>query len=122
MNKPSKRDIGKKGEKIAIDYLKQQDYKIITQNYNSKVGEIDIIAQEKETLVFIEVKYRSNINYGLPSEAINYRKIQHICRTAQWYLNQHKWDKDVRFDVIEIIEQNGLYKIELIRNAFENPL
>jgi len=122
MAKLSKRDVGKKGEKIAIEYLKKHGYKIITTNYLSKVGEIDIIAQEKETLTFIEVKYRSNTNYGTPLESINYRKILHICRTAQWYLNEHNWNKDVRFDVIEIIEQNGEYKIELIRNAFENPL
>ena len=119
MKPGSNRDKGAKGEKIAVDYLRQHGYSIIIQNFTSKFGEIDIIAKEKDTLVFIEVKYRAGIEYGYPLESITQRKIKHIFNTAQLYIAKINWNNDIRFDVIEIIKQGDTYNIELIRNALE---
>ena len=101
------KDIGAKGEKIAADYLKKQGYKIVAKNFHSAHGEIDIIAENKEFIIFIEVKARKDSeynfkNYGLPCEAVNKQKQQHIIYTAKIYLNDHPNDKAMRFDVIEV--------------------
>lgn len=101
------KDIGTKGEKIAADYLKKRGYKIIAQNVRSAHGEIDIIAENKEFLVFAEVKTRSDnpkyfAEYGLPCEAVNKNKQQHILYTARVYLETHPTDKAIRLDVLEI--------------------
>lgn len=101
------REIGANGEKIAAKLLKKQGYKIVAKNFHSAHGEIDIIAENKDFLVFAEVKARRDStknfeNYGLPGEAVNKHKQQHIIYTADIYLNSHPTDKAIRFDVIEI--------------------
>ena len=101
------KEIGAYGEKIAASYLKKQGYKIITKNFLSAHGEIDIIAQNKETLVFVEVKSRKDSdenfkNYGFPCEAVTKTKQKHIIFTARCYLQRHPTEKAMRFDVIEV--------------------
>lgn len=96
--------IGKRGEKIAKEYLKKNGYKIITTNYYTKFGEIDIIAEEKDTLVFIEVKTRTNKKYGEAIEAINYKKQKSILKVAEYYISKHKmYDKNIRIDAVEVL-------------------
>ncbi|HEB74103.1 MAG TPA: YraN family protein [Candidatus Desulfofervidus auxilii] len=110
-----KHDIGEKGEVLAKRFLQKQGYKIITTNYGNKLGEIDIIALEKDTIVFIEVKTRSNNYFGRAKEAIDKHKKQKIAKVALYYLRRHcKEDVKARFDVIAIDND----KIELIRNAY----
>ncbi|CAD7780788.1 MAG: hypothetical protein KIIPBIDF_01390 [Candidatus Methanoperedenaceae archaeon GB50] len=110
-----KHNIGEKGEVLAKRFLQKQGYKIITTNYGNKLGEIDIIALEKDTIVFIEVKTRSNNYFGLAKEAIDKHKKQKIAKVALYYLRRHcKEDVKARFDVIAIDND----KIELIRNAY----
>jgi len=110
-----KHNIGQKGEVLAKRFLQKQGYKIITTNYGNKLGEIDIIALEKDTIVFIEVKTRSNNYFGLAKEAIDKHKKQKIAKVALYYLRRHcKEDIKARFDVIAIDND----KIELIRNAY----
>ncbi len=98
------REIGIEGENIAIRYLVRQGYQIIEKNYRSKFGEIDIVVKDKNTIVFVEVKTRSNLAYGRPVEAINYKKINHLRHTAQQYI---QWkglnDCGCRFDAIEVL-------------------
>ncbi len=101
------KDIGVMGEKIAASFLKKQGYRILAQNVRSKHGEIDIIAENKNFLIFAEVKARRDdperfANYGLPCEAVNKNKQQHILYTARVYLASHPVDKEIRFDVIEV--------------------
>ncbi|MBQ5389666.1 MAG: YraN family protein [Clostridia bacterium] len=101
------KDIGACGEKIAAKYLQQHGYRIIAQNVRSAHGEIDIIAENKEFLIFAEVKARRDdpkrfADYGLPCEAVNKAKQQHILYTARVYLEKHPSDKEVRFDVLEV--------------------
>ena len=105
--KESSKSIGTKGEKIAALFLKKHGYKIIKKNFISAHGEIDIIAQNKNFLVFVEVKSRKDSeenfkNYGLPREAVGKNKQKHIIYTARCFIQRYPTDKAMRFDVIEV--------------------
>ena len=96
--------LGKSGEETVAEYLKKKGYTIVVVNYRCKVGEIDIIARDDSVLVFIEVKTRSDLKYGLPAEAVTPRKQRQISRAAQWYLTEKKLlDVPARFDVISVL-------------------
>ena len=97
-----KKMTGMLGEDAAVTYLKKHKYKIIERNYRNKMGEIDIIAREKEDLVFVEVKTRSNAEFGTPAQAITYYKKRNMINTAKWYIAENKIDLNVRFDVVEV--------------------
>ena len=114
MNNKEKGDLG---ELIALKYLTKSGAEIIEKNYKIKTGDIDIIAKIDNELVFIEVKSRSNIRYGYPAEAVNYKKIKKISNVARYYiLMNHFNDVPIRFDVIEIYFNEN--KINHIVNAF----
>ena len=81
-----KSELGKIGEQIATEYVEKLGYKIIKRNFFCKHGEIDIIAQDNQEIVFIEVKTRSSTNFGKPSEAVNKIKLMHMYKTAKYYL------------------------------------
>lgn len=104
-------------EAIAARYLERNGYLILEQNYRCHYGEIDIIAEQQGTLVFVEIKYRQSDRYGSPSTAVDYRKRRHISRTALHYYSYHGYEqeKPCRFDVIEIQGR----KIRHLINAFE---
>ena len=94
---------GKNGEKIATKYLETQGYKIICTNFRCLQGEIDIIAKDNETFVFVEVKTRTSLKYGEAKEAVNETKQKHIYRAIEYYLYKNRLeDAFVRIDVIEI--------------------
>ncbi|PKM53616.1 MAG: YraN family protein [Firmicutes bacterium HGW-Firmicutes-3] len=94
---------GNAGEALAVTYLENANHHICDRNYKKASGEIDIVTQDGDTLVFIEVKYRKNLEYGYPREAVNRAKQKRITKTALWYLKEKKLeDVNVRFDVIEI--------------------
>ncbi len=114
----SKIQTGQSGEKLAVEFLKKQGFKIIEINFKCRFGEIDIVAQEKDTLVFVEVKTRSSNQFGLPEEAVGYRKIQHIIKSAQIYRSTHKnLPVGDRIDVVAIEKEgNAIKRLELIRN------
>ena len=115
----NKKTIGNNAELIAKEFIKTKGYIIITSNFRSKFGEIDIIASDSNYLVFIEVKYRKSLKNGLPREAVNYKKQNRIIKTAQYYLMiNNLYDKNCRFDVIEIFGDIENPKINLIKNAF----
>ena len=78
--------IGKVGEQEAVKFLKKKNYKIIDQNFSCKIGEIDIIAYQKDTIVFVEVKTRKNNLFGTPGQAVNKSKQKKIIKTALYYL------------------------------------
>ncbi len=86
------KNLGKTGEGLALDYLKSHSFSILEINFRSKFGEIDIIAEKKHCLYFVEVKTRSNTDHGAPYEAVNKRKIYHIKKVAQYYLLQNKFE------------------------------
>ena len=106
---------GNIGEVLSVNFLKKQGYKILSINFKTKFGEVDIIAQDKDTIVFVEVKRRETLKFGRPIEAIDYRKELKIKRVADYYLNKTKnYEANVRFDVIEILGK----EISHIKNAF----
>lgn len=103
------------GEIDAVQYLKNKKYQIIATNYRNRIGEIDIIAKDENTLVFVEVKRRATLAFGRPCEAVDFRKQQKIRKVAELYLLTTKqYYADVRFDVIEILGD----EINHIENAF----
>lgn len=94
---------GKTGETEAEKYLRKQGYVILDRNFLCKKGEIDIVALDKKELVFIEVKTRKNDKYGMPSEAVTKKKIEHIYKAAEFYIHvRNLKEMDARIDVIEI--------------------
>ena len=108
---------GRLGEEIALKYIISKGGTIVEKNYRTKMGETDLIAKMNGELVFIEVKSRSNINYGYPCEAVNYKKKRKITNVAKYYiLDNSLEDISVRFDVIEIYLTDK--KINHIVNAF----
>ena len=114
-NKQYNNLFGQIGEEIAKNYLKEQGYKLIKTNFKNKIGEIDIIAYDKDILAFIEVKYRKNSQFGLPREAVNAVKQRKIRLVASAYINKYKlFDKQCRFDVLEILDK----EITLIKDCF----
>ena len=112
--------LGKKGEELAITQLKTLKYKILERNYKCPLGEIDIIARDKNTLVFIEVKTRATRDFGGPAAAVDLRKQRQLSRVALTYLNEKKlFDIPARFDVVAVEFIPLSPRIEVIRNAFE---
>ena len=112
----NKRSIGSQGEADARAFLTGKGVKVLETNYRRPTGEIDIIAKQGGTLLFVEVKRRSSLRFGRPSEAVNRQKQARILRTAQLYLQEKRLeDAPVRFDVIEVLPG----EIRHIPNAFD---
>ena len=114
-------DLGDKGEQAAVKYLGSIGYKIITTKYRTKTGEVDIIAKDKDCIVFVEVKTRRSIIYGYPAEAVNRKKQHKIINTALCFLNQHGLlDAACRFDIVEvhISQSQDAARLNHIINAF----
>lgn len=110
---------GKQGEDIASDYLKKQGYKIIERNFKKRYGEIDIVAIDKDVLVFVEVKTRSSNQFGSPLESITPWKLKSVIKTAQYYKLTHKNLPDsLRIDAVSIkLSQEGsVNELELVKN------
>jgi putative endonuclease len=115
-----KKALGKKGEGKALWFLKKKGYRIIEKNYVCKLGEMDIIAKEKDTLVFVEVKTRTTTEFGPPQLAVNSSKQRQLSKVALNYLKEkHLEDVKARFDVVAILLEQDKEKIELIKDAFE---
>lgn len=109
-------EIGKIGENLAAAYLENLGYTIIERNFIATQGEIDIIAKDKDELVFIEVKTRTNAFYGKPIEAVNIPKQKHLISTVKYYLySKHLENEFIRLDVIEVYLKNSMYKINHIK-------
>lgn len=115
-----KKLLGKWGENVACDYLEKDNYKIIDRNFNCRQGEIDIIAYDRlnNEIVFVEVKTRTSFNYGVPSEAVNQMKQNHILNCVKYYLYYNKLENCfIRIDVIEIVidKTNKKYKLNHLK-------
>jgi putative endonuclease len=111
---------GKESEALAVRYLKKNGYKILEQNYRNKIGEIDIIAKEKGSLVFVEVKARKTHVFGNPKWAVTPKKQRKISMVALYYLKATKQiHVKARFDVVALSLAKDNPQIEIIKNAFE---
>lgn len=117
----AKSELGRWGEKIAARFLKRRGYRILQRNYVGRVGEIDIIARDGDVLVFVEVKTRTETDFGGPLEAVGPAKRRRIARAAQSYLLRHRIPEyPCRFDVVGVTCLDGQKKpeIDLVRDAF----
>jgi putative endonuclease len=111
--------LGRSGEDLAAGFLKRRGYRILARNYRSPLGEIDIIARERQTLVFVEVKTRRSNYFGDPKAAVTFTKQKKISRVALYYLKTTgQMHTSARFDVVSITADPEPH-IELIKNAFE---
>ena len=110
--------IGAAMESKALAFLQEQGLKLLQRNFNTRMGEIDLIMTDQETLVFIEVRYRQNHSYGSALESVNFSKQQKLIKTAQYFLQtqKHYQKSDCRFDVIAFSKDNNTP--EWIRSAF----
>jgi putative endonuclease len=120
LNRPQR--FGLAGEALAADILRRSGYRILARNYRTKVGEIDIVARDGETLVFVEVKSRRDGGlYGHPKYAVNRAKQRKLSKAALWYLKETgQLGRRARFDVVAIISRGvGDIQWEIVRNAFE---
>lgn len=115
-----KKELGKKGEEVALRFLKKKGYRIIERNYVCKMGEMDIIAKEKDALVFVEVKTRTSKDFGPPQLAVDSTKQKQLSKVALNFLKEKKLgDIKARFDVVAILLSPKGEEIELIRDAFD---
>jgi putative endonuclease len=113
-------ELGKLGEDLAFKKIKQIGYKKIIRNYSCSLGEIDMIAMDGATLVFIEIKTRKNRSTAYAKEAITERKKKQISKVALAYINKNECHGiPARFDVVAISLKDDKTKIEVIKNAFE---
>lgn len=110
--------LGKKGEELAVEFLKKLGYTIIETNWQEKKFEIDIIAQDKSELVFVEVKTRSTNYFGKPEESVTPTKQKHLIEGANYYLEKHEIDLECRFDVISVVINKNEETINHIKDAF----
>ena len=115
-------DFGKKGEKAAESFLKKQGYRILKKNFRSTIGEIDLIAEHNNVLVFIEVKSRSDNSFGHPSMAVTPAKQHKIAQTAQSFLVKHNINgREIRFDVVSVLPSKEVpdsLQVEVLQDAF----
>ena len=119
MESPSQ-TLGILGEELAFQYLKRKGYKVLLRNYESPLGEIDLVARENGALVFVEVKTRSSDAMGLPFESVTAWKRRQILKSARYYLMRYRVrDVPCRFDVVSVLlPKEGVAELEIIQNAF----
>ena len=109
---------GKACEKLACDYLKKNGLKLIDKNFHSRYGEIDLIMLHQDMVVFIEVRYRKNQNFGGAKASVTLSKQQKIKKTALFYMQKKGRELNARFDVIAMTGEQNSPSIEWIKNAF----
>ncbi|MDI6641902.1 MAG: YraN family protein [Elusimicrobiota bacterium] len=111
-----RRELGKEGEEKAVEFLEKNGYNILDKNFRTRFGEIDIVANEGNYIVFIEVKTRKSLEFGSPQLSVNYHKKNKLAKLALQYIKSKcQQTKNIRFDVVAITKNN----IELIKNAFQ---
>ncbi|TRZ96458.1 YraN family protein [bacterium] len=111
--------LGRLAEEIAVTFLEENGFQILARNFRIRLGEVDIVAKEKDTFCFIEVKSKSSDRFGDPLEAVSLIKQRQISRVALSYLKENKLlHKSARFDVVSVVFTQSGPKIELIRDAF----
>ena len=115
-----RKQMGNTGEDIALEYLIQHGYRLVQRNFTCKAGEIDLIVQKDDILVFAEVRSRTGTQYGEPSETVNRKKQDKLRKTAKYYLycNPQLERYYCRFDVVSIVWNDGKASIEWIPDAF----
>ena len=117
----SSKMLGDIGEDLAVNFLTKKGYEIISRNFRCPLGEIDIVARDRGAMAFIEVKCRSSAIFGLPQEAVDFKKRRKLAKLALFFIACHNISSSgMRFDVVSIMinKFNNTASIELERNAF----
>ena len=111
-------DTGKSGEDKAVAHLEEKGYEILARNHRFRHAEIDIIAKKNKILIFVEVKTRTNVSYGMPEEFVDATKRRLIMKAAEQYIFDRDWHGDIRFDVVSVVITQQTVKIQHIEDAF----
>jgi putative endonuclease len=111
------KELGQEGEQLAADYLQKKGWHICEMNYRFSRSEIDLIASKDDTLIFVEVKARTNTAYGLPEQYVDDKKAELIMKAADHYIHDVDWKGNVRFDIISIIIKEAT-ELRHIEDAF----
>jgi len=115
-------ELGKKGEQLAVDFLRSKNYDILERNYRFQKAEVDIIALQKDILAIVEVKTRSSLDFGEPQDFVKPKQIKNLVAAVNEYIVEQDLEVEVRFDIIAIVKQNDnnavTYHIEHLKNAF----
>jgi putative endonuclease len=113
--------LGKQGEEAAVTFLRKNGYKLLRRNFRTKMGEVDIIALDRDVYCFIEVKTRDSLRFGAPAEAVSSFKQRQIAKAALAFLKENNLlDQKARFDVVSVTcSSEGHAKTEIIQNAFD---
>jgi putative endonuclease len=111
-------ELGEKGEKLAVEFLQKNEYKILDCNWRYKKAEVDIIAQKNDVLAVVEVKTRSSNYFGNPQDFVNPKKIQLLVEAINEYVISKDLDVEVRFDIIAILSNKNTFNIEHLEDAF----
>ncbi len=115
-------DIGRIGERAVIGYLEDEGYTVLEHNWFYRKLEVDIIAQNRECIIFVEVKTRTSDRWGNPEDAVSKTKIRNLVESADYYLKEKDIDLPARFDVASVIYDNGKCEIEYFEDAFLPPV
>ncbi len=115
---PHTRAQGKVGEDAGVEWLRRHGYRIVDRNVSNRVGELDVIARDGDTLCFIEIKARSSHHYGAAIESVTPNKQRRIARAAALYLAFHPYDGPCRFDVLGLDLGDDGWRYTLIKDAF----
>ncbi len=111
--------LGQRGERAAVKHLRRNGYRIVARNFRAAGAEIDIVAMDRETLVFLEVKTRRSRAAGAPEEAVDERKQKRIRRAAAVFAARYRADEiEMRFDIVAVDASGKRLEIEVMRNAF----
>jgi len=118
----ARRELGIDGERAAERFLRRHGYTIVERNYRCPRGEVDLIALDRRTIVFVEVKTLRHAGEASPFDAVDARKQRQIARAAEHYLAARRLhDRDVRFDVVGVSRAGGDLVCELVQDAFDDP-
>ncbi len=111
-------EFGKEGEEIAVNFLIEKGYRILYRNFRHLKAEVDVIAEKDNVVVMVEVRARSNDQIISIAETISPKKIKLLVSAADFYMTEMKLDKEVRFDILTILKNKKIFKIDHLESAF----
>jgi putative endonuclease len=118
---PSRQRLGVSGEALAADHLRGLGYRIVAADVRTPLGQLDLVARDGETLVFVEVKARAGTGFGLPQEAVGWQKMRKLRQLAAYYLQRQPHPGPVRFDVVGLVVKEGrVLRLDHVKNAIES--
>ncbi len=116
----NRKEIGDHAESLACAYLERRGLQLLIRNFRCRRGEVDLVMQDSDNLVFVEVRYRQQTRFGHAAETVSRTKQTRIVRCASYYMTMHdSWNKPARFDVVAIEGRPDNFRIEWLADAFQ---